>query len=181
MPRIRPDAIVVLCGEDADERLNYAFGLFSRDRGQCIVLSGGVDGHGKKSAETLKPKLYGCGLSPSKIFVESQSTNTREQAVNVVALAIGQGWKCLHIVASHYHLPRAFLTFLKALQEVDKDEEIRLVGVSVDTVPWWGTPEGSQYKRIELLSGEAGKIAMYPEHVCSYSEGLMHLRLWEGV
>jgi uncharacterized SAM-binding protein YcdF (DUF218 family) len=122
----------------------------------------------------------GQGVSPSRIILETESTNTREQAVAVVSMAVEKQWRRLLLVASHYHIPRVFLTFLKALQEVDKDEEVQLVAVPASHLPWWKSPKGEKYSRLELLSGEAGKIAMYSEHICTYSEGLMHLRLWEG-
>jgi uncharacterized SAM-binding protein YcdF (DUF218 family) len=179
-PLLNSDAIVVLAGQDGTERAKAAVQLFRMEGAKTIVLSGGVDGEGKQSAETLQDVLWQNGVSPSAIILESESTNTREQAVNVVNLAMDKEWKRIILVASHYHSPRAFLTFVRALRDVEMDEEIRIVNFPVSHVPWFKKPEGSKYERSELLSGEMGKIALYKEHVATYCEGLDYLEYWEG-
>jgi uncharacterized SAM-binding protein YcdF (DUF218 family) len=180
-PLLKSDAVVVLCGQDGIERAKVGVQLFrQQEPPPFLVLSGGVDNEKCEGAKTCHPFVMGQGVSPSRIILETESTNTREQAVNVVGMAIERSWRRLLLVASPYHVPRVFLTFLKALQEVDKDEEVQLVAVPASHLPWWKSPKGEKRTRLELLSGEAGKIAMYPQHIASYSKGLDHLRLWEG-
>jgi uncharacterized SAM-binding protein YcdF (DUF218 family) len=173
-------AIVVLCGEDGEERLKYGAALLKQGWGKTLVLSGGVDSESQQSAKTLYPKALGMGIAHDRIVVENESRNTREQSVNVVALAVKEEWSRLMLVGSAYHVPRAFLTFLKELQNVGKDEEIRLIPRVADHLPWDKCPKGQTRTRHQLFVGEMGKIALYSEHVASFAEGIDHLQLWES-
>jgi uncharacterized SAM-binding protein YcdF (DUF218 family) len=179
-PLLKADAIVVCCGEDGIERSKVAVQLVRQEGAPFIVLSGGVEGDSLKGAVSCQSFVMGQGVSPTRIIVEKESTNTREQAVNVVKIAAEKEWRRLLIVASPYHAPRAMLTFLKALQEVGKEKEIQLIAVPASHLAWWKSPEGNKRTRLELLSGEMGKIAMYPEHISTYSDGLSYLHEWEG-
>lgn len=172
-PRLSPDAIVVLAGEDGEPRLDYAAGMMRQSQAKHLVISG-------HTASTLFGKALSRGIPHDRITLEEESTNTREQSVNVVKIAIEKNWRRIMLVASPYHLPRVFLSFLKALQESGKTEEIQLVGCSADHVPWFGKPEGNERTRIELLAGEFGKVALYSDHVASYESALAYLKSWEG-
>ncbi len=181
-PVLKADAIVCLTGEDGDARLTYASGLMHQRGANFVMLSGGVDSESQQSAETLYPKLLGMGIAPDRIILEKESTNTREQAVNVVAYAQEKGWQRLILVASAYHITRAYLTFLKALQEIGQDEAIHLLAVPVSHTPWFGSPKGCERTRRELFIGEMGKIALYQDkgHVASFADGMNYLRLFES-
>ena len=180
-PLLRADAIVVLCGEDSDPRLSTATRLMFMDAGNLVLLTGGRHEPPRWwGAEPLKRKLYGKGVSPRRIEVETKSANTREQAVNTVALAVARKWKRLILVASPYHQYRAFLTFVKALQDVGHDKLIQLCNVPADLAPWWKAPEGMTETRIELLAAEFMKCQQYGEHVASWADGLAYLEWWEG-
>lgn len=176
------DAIVVLCGEDGVPRAKVGLHLLAAGYAPRVVLSGGLDDPPRlMGATTLHARLMGKGLAPDRILLEGASTNTREQAVNVVALAQSEGWKALLLVASPQHLPRAFLTFLRALQEVGATGTVRLVPVPASQLAWWSAPEGVTTPRIELLGAELAKCEQYREHVARYEEGLAYLQHWEGV
>ncbi len=181
-PLLPADAIVCLTGEDAEPRLTYAVALMRQRHAGFLMLSGGVDSDYQMSAETLCPKLLGMGLSPDRIILEKESTNTREQAVNVVAYAQERGWQRLIVVASAYHSARGYLTFLRAAQEVGQHENIHILTVPVSHSPWFGKPAGMSRTRQELFIGEMGKIALYQDkgHVATYAEGMAALRFWEG-
>lgn len=179
-PLLKADAIVVACGEDGIERSKIAVQLIRQEGAQYIVLSGGIDNDDTQGAKTCHPFVMGQGVSPTRIILETESQNTREQAVNVVKIAVEREWKRLLLVASPYHVPRVMLSFLKALQESGKDKEIQLVSVPASHLAWSVAPEGNKRTRLELLTGELGKIAMYPDHIARYSEGLAYLSEWEG-
>jgi len=180
-PLLQSDAVVVLCGEDAVPRLEIAAQLMFSEGAKLVVLTGGKhDPPRWQGANELTPKLMGMGVAHSRILLDAISTNTREQAVNIVDRAIEGGWKRLMLVASPYHSYRAFLTFLRALQEREVDKAIQLVMVPASQVPWWSAPDGMEQTRIELLDTELAKMAQYGAHVASYEEGLEYLAYWES-
>jgi uncharacterized SAM-binding protein YcdF (DUF218 family) len=181
MPPLRSDAIVVLAGEDGEERLKYGAALMHQNGAQYLIISGGVDSESQQSAKTLYPKALGMGIAHDRIVLEEKSTNTREQAVNVVAYAQEKGFRRIILVASCHHAPRAFLTFLKALEEVGQDEAIQLVSCAADHLPWFKCPKGMKRTRSELYIGEMGKIELYREHCSSFIAGADHIRIFEGV
>jgi uncharacterized SAM-binding protein YcdF (DUF218 family) len=182
MPPLRADAIVVLAGEDGEERLKYGCALMRQNGGQELIISGSVDSESQESAKTLYPKALGMGIAHDRIVLEEKSTNTREQAVEVIAYAQSKAMRRLIIVASCYHAPRSFLTFLKALEEVGQDEAIQLVSCAADHLPWFKCPKGMKRTRAELYQGELAKIELYRDkgHVSGYVAGADHIRLWES-
>jgi len=89
--RLAADAVVLLCGEDAETRGEVATELVKHGAAPLVVASGGLhDPPHRIGAEAMASKLRGNGISPSALLVESTSTNTHEQATNVVALATEQ-------------------------------------------------------------------------------------------
>jgi uncharacterized SAM-binding protein YcdF (DUF218 family) len=190
-PLLLPDALVVLCGEDAEARLDVATELYryaavqvmEKQRGVLprVVLSGGRhDPPRHVGAATLHGALMGRGVAHNQIVLEAASTNTREQAVNVVEIAAKRDWRRLLLVASAYHMPRAFLTFVCAIREAGLAQTVELTAAPVTSSPWFGAPAGMDTPRIALLEEEFAKIDAYREHVATYEEGLAYLQSWEG-
>lgn len=177
------DAIVVLCGEDGQPRLEAGVHLFKLGLAPTLVLSGGKsDPPRVLDATTLHAKALGMGVAPDRIVVEGESQNTREQALNVVDLAYRRGWRRLIVCASPYHLPRAFLSFVQALREWEEHENIQLVPMPATHVSWFAAPDGSDgTNRVALLGEEFTKIAYYHREkrdVASYEDGLAYLNHW---
>lgn len=182
-PLLAADAIVVLCGEDAEPRMQTAVGLFMQRVAPLIVVTGGLEQPpGIQSAKTVHARLLGKGVAPDRIIVEPNAMHTRAQAVNVVALAKEKGWRRLLIVASSYHTQRAFLTFVQALDEAGVADSIHIVSIPCAHSPWFRPPAGRDTERLALLTGEVGKVEEYRAlgHVASYARGLEYLRHWEG-
>ena len=177
----RADAIVVLAGEDGRPRSDVAVQFYRSKVAPFIVLSGGLDEPPHlQGAKTLLPVLLDQGIPEEDIVLDCTSRNTHQQAVNVVNLAAEHEWRTLVLVASPGHLYRAFLTFLKVLQETGQTETIRLVPVPASQLPWWGKPEGMEARRIDLLESEFQRIAEYRDHVATYEAGLDYLCRWES-
>jgi uncharacterized SAM-binding protein YcdF (DUF218 family) len=178
-PILRSDAIVVLCGQDAEARTRFGVGQFATGAAPFLMLSGGRhDPPHTEGAKEMAVKAMALGVTPAAIVVEDQSQNTREQAEGVLAKAKEMSWGRLLLVASPYHLPRAFLTFLRLLKDEGKDQEVHVQPVPASHLGWYSSPNG-QETRADLLGVELEKIDRYTDHVATYAEGLEYLRFWE--
>lgn len=178
----RAHAIVLLAGEDGDRRADTAAALIQQRVAGTIICAGGLHTPPRSvDGEYLARYLLGKGVAPDAVIVESGSQNTREQAVNVLDLAAANDWTRLVLVASPYHMARAFLTFVQRATETDRARDVRLLHYPA-VVPWWTCPPGHTETRFELLARDAEKTAYYQAlgHVATYADGLAYLRLWEG-
>ena len=181
-PLLRSEAIVVLSG-DGEGRLDVGVELMRSGGAPLMVLSGGLDAPPfSLSAKELTRRAIDKGVDPTRLIVEDASRNTREQAVNVVAMAIERGWTRLLLVASPFHAYRAFLTFVQALIDVDQQERIRIVNAPASQLPWFQKVEPVDMTRLDMLHDEMRKIEDYRAlgHVARYEDGLAYLKFWEG-
>ena len=180
-PKLRADAVVVLSG-DGEARVDMALNVFTEGGAPLIVLSGGLDAPPfSLTAQALARNAIEKGIAPDRLVLEADSGNTRQQAVNVVAMAMDRGWTKLLLVASHYHSFRAFLTFVRALRDAGQLETIRVMPATADHVSWFKlAPVGMSESRRSLLDSEFQKIEEYANDVATYAEGLAYLEFWEG-
>jgi uncharacterized SAM-binding protein YcdF (DUF218 family) len=175
-PLLKADAIVILAGEDADARCQTGLELFRNGAAPRIVLSGGRhDPPAIQGADALAGKMLSLGVAPVALSVEHWSQNTREQAVNITEMAASNDWHRVLLVASAYHLPRAFLTFVAV------PSPVQWVPVPA-YAPWHQCPPGVDRTRAELLLVEGVKVTEYQAlgHCASYEAGLDYLKTWEG-
>ena len=99
------------------------------------------------------------GVPTSAVIHEDRSLNTKEQAVEVVRMAIKNSWKRLVLIASHEHQYRAYLTFLREV--LDKKSDIILYNSPAENLGWfsdsgWGV-------RFERLEQEFIRIQKYSQ------------------
>lgn len=179
-PLTPADAVVLLTG-DGTVRLPVAVELIKSGAAPTLVVTGGLDDPPRSiTAKATAPLLYGMGVAPSAVVLDNDAKNTWEQAVNVVRMAEDREWKRLLLVASPYHTPRAFLTFLKALDERDMADTVSIIPVPATHTPWFNAPDGFDQTRLELMDDEFGKCARYAAHVATWDRGLDYLKAWEG-
>lgn len=183
-PLYAGDAVVVLCGEDVEPRIQVAQGVMRGGGAQFLVLSGGrSEPPAVLSGEDAFPLTMGAGIAFDRLIVEQTSQHTREQAEHVIAMAQSRNWKRLLLVASGYHQVRAFLTFLKVLEERELDTTIRLVSVPAGHTHWGAAPEGMPdgATRFNLLARETQNVTTYQQKgdVASYEDGIRYLLDWE--
>ncbi|MBF0530715.1 MAG: YdcF family protein, partial [Deltaproteobacteria bacterium] len=101
---------------DQGDRVVTLAALAKRYPSARLVYAGGRWSLGSdwlKEALPAKPALSSLGLDPERILLESQSANTRENAVYARELAqpkIGEKWL---LVTSAWHMPRAVGVFRK--------------------------------------------------------------------
>lgn len=172
-PLSKADVIVLLEG-DGYARLPHAVRLHQEQWAPKIVVSGGARNrlYGSFPAHKLVAKLIKMGISPADIIIEAASQNTRDQAVNIIIMAKENGWEKLLLVASPYHQPRAFLTFLKAMQ--DARAKLHIINAPARELPWFEkNPWG---RRFDLLEAEMERIERYKNDLALFSEGIVHQR-----
>ena len=180
-PLLKADAIAVFLGEDSNERVDVAIELMASGAASELFLTGAIDNPPRqRSASAMTPALLGRGVSPSAVFADNEAMHTRDQSVNLVAAALERGWKRVLLVASPYHMPRAFLTVLRALTDIGESQNIHVIPVTAAQALWFQCPDGMTEKRVDLWSTEMAKIAEYADHVEDWRTGLDYLRYWEG-
>ena len=181
-PILGADAIVVLAGQDAAPRASVAWGLFTRGVAAAMLVTGRATTlREHESADDVMVRILAHGLAPDRITLDRKSDNTREQAVRMVAEAQARGWRRILLVASAYHIPRAMLTFVQAIDEAHADLRVVPVaaGPAIADAPWTGVPERMTQTRLALLSRELEKCEAYTEHVASFARGVAYLQDWE--
>jgi len=154
----KADAIILLEG-DGLNRVKHTADLYKAGWADIAVVSGGIYtlAYGSYPSEYLVPELIKEGVPPERILIEGKSQHTQEQAEEVLELANGRGWKKIILVASPHHQPRAFLTFLKVMNE--KQMKIQLINASARELSWF--EETGWGKRITLIDSEFEKIEKY--------------------
>lgn len=154
----KSDAAILLEG-DGFYRFEKAVDLYNKSFVKKIVFSGNVidKDYGSFPFDEVKPFIIEKGVPEKDLIHEDKSQNTRQQAIEVVRLAMKKGWKKLALVASHEHQYRAYLTFLREV--LDTDSGIILYNAPARNLNWfvdsgWGI-------RFERLSAEFERIEKY--------------------
>jgi uncharacterized SAM-binding protein YcdF (DUF218 family) len=124
------DAIVILGGAtrsqayprpdvdlaDSGDRVWYGATLYRAGKAPKIIVSGGRiawKGSGTPEAEDLTKLLVAMGVPPLDIIPESNSFNTRDNAVNVQKILKERDFKRILLVTSAMHMPRSMAIFKK--------------------------------------------------------------------
>lgn len=152
------DAAILLEG-DGFFRFQKAVELYNKGIVKKIVFSGNVidKDYGSYGYDEIKPLILKGGVSEKDLIHENVSTNTRQQAIEIVKMAGRIGWKKLALIASHEHQYRAYLTFLRVV--LDTNSGLILYNAPVRNLNWfidsgWGL-------RIDRLSAEFERIEKY--------------------
>ena len=154
----KSDAIILLEG-DGYNRYRKAVDLYSQGFAHKIVFSGGITNYeyGSYPFSDILPQILDLGVPKSDILHEDTSQNTREQAVEVMQLALMNNWQKLILVATHEHQYRAYLTFLKEVLTLNRN--IILYNAPVRNLKWFdNNPWG---RRIDRLEQEMNRIEEY--------------------
>ena len=165
------DAIILLEG-DGLNRYQYAVELYNMNLAGRIVFSGGITSYenGSFPFADILPHILDLGIPPDRLIHEDRSLNTREQAVEVLKLAIQNKWQRLILVGSHEHQYRAYLTFLKEI--LDSNSRIVLYNAPVRNLKWFD--ETGWGLRIERLELEFEKIGAYLSlgHLATFEQAI---------
>lgn len=155
---MKSDAAILLEG-DGFFRFQKAVELYNKGIVSKIVFSGNIidKDYGSFPFEEVRPYILEGGVPEKDLIHEDVSQHTRQQAVEVVKMAMANGWKKLALVASHEHQYRAYLTFLREV--LDTNSGIILYNAPVRNLNWfvdsgWGI-------RFDRLSAEFERIERY--------------------
>ncbi len=168
------DVIFVLQG-DGIFRAPYAAELYQKGYAPLVAIVGsGKDrSYGSFPSGEVRDEIVRLGVPMDKVLLEEVGPHTRGEAERAMELAKENNWQSILIVTSPHHEYRAYLTFLKAMQ----DAGLKLTLVRATAPLSWSedTPWG---KRIDLLQQEFARIAEYQRKgdVASYEEGISYLK-----
>lgn len=165
------DAIILLEG-DGLNRYQKAVELYNQNIAAKIVFSGNITDYdyGSFPFSDVLPYILKQGVPVDAVMHEDKSLNTREQAAEVVKMAITNEWKRLVLVASHEHQYRAYLTFLREV--LDRKSDIVLYNAPVRNLGWFNKSEwGIRFERLEQ---EFDRIERYSQlgHLATYTEAI---------
>lgn len=167
------DAIILLEG-DGLNRYQHAVDLYNQGLAGTLVFSGGITNYayGSYPYADILPHILKAGFPAEKLIHEDKSLNTREQAVEVLRLALKNNWKRLILVASNEHQYRAYLTFLKEV--LASESRVILYNSPVRTLKWF--TETGWGLRIDRLEQEFEKIGAYSAlgHLASFEEAISY-------
>ena len=156
---LKPSDAIILLEGDGFHRFQKAVDLYKKSLGKKIVFSGAIvqKEYGSYPFEEVKPFILNAGVPEEDLIHEDKSLQTQQQAVEVVKMAMENGWKRLALVASHEHQYRAYLTFLR--QVLDSKSGIILYNAPVRNLDWfvdsgWGM-------RFDRLKAEIERIEKY--------------------
>lgn len=124
------DAIVVLAGHVVPagarspygqigrtaDRAWHAARLYRGNKAPLVIASGGAvwDVPGEApAAVVMRDFIVELGIPPTAVVLETESRNTRENAVNTAAIARQRGITTVLLVTSPRHMPRAAEAFAK--------------------------------------------------------------------
>jgi uncharacterized SAM-binding protein YcdF (DUF218 family) len=110
-PRITSDL------SDAADRVLEAARLFRAGKVSRILVSGGNlpwQTAVQPDAELVVDLLVEFGVPRDSIVADTESRNTRENAINSAAIMKGRGWQTALLVTSAAHMPRALAAFKRA-------------------------------------------------------------------
>jgi len=99
---------------EAVDRVRKAAQLFHAGRGKMIIASGGNlpwSPFAESEAESIKTLLLEWGVPAEAIVLEGESRNTRENALNSIALLEEYGCETLLLVTSAAHMKRSVAVF----------------------------------------------------------------------
>lgn len=111
------------------ERINRAYDYLTEHPEVVCVLSGGQgSGEDISEAQCMYEQLTAKGIDPTRLLLEDQSTDTRENirfSLDVLEQVTGQRPKEAAIVSNEFHLYRAGL--------FAKEQDLQMVGVPAKT------------------------------------------------
>ncbi len=109
------DVIVILAGGEG-KRIIEGIGLFHKKRAPLVIMSGGsgdIFNQRQKDALLMKEIATELGVPEGSIITETESRNTRENAIYTKQILDRIDAQKIILVTSAFHIPRAYALFKK--------------------------------------------------------------------
>ena len=159
----RAEALVVFPGMGEDWRVTMAKRWWSQENTPARFLIIAGHNHNEKTTKILTPEVLRrppFNLEKLEgVLIEGEVSNTKEQALQVLARVREFNLKSLALFTSPYHLPRAYLTLLKIFLKANSPE-IAIIPAPVMISPDITIPE-LRTSAWEAFAGEARRIKEY--------------------
>ncbi len=154
----KSDAIICLEGDDLN-RVKKTVELFKNGWAKKILISAGYDNPPFcLLADVFLKEFLKMGIPKNKIIIEDKAQNTYEESIGVLKMAKKRKWKKIILVVSHFHQPRAYLTFLKAMKDLNL--KIQIFNAPVRELSWFDKTS-LNLSRLQLLEKEFEKMDEY--------------------
>ncbi|MDD5290982.1 MAG: YdcF family protein [Patescibacteria group bacterium] len=172
----KSEAVVCLEG-DVYHRLDKAVKIFKQGLAERLLISGGYNSPPFSIPAKIMAKKIPASISRRKIILEENSQNSYEQGVEVMKIAKEKKWKKIILVASNFHQPRAYLTFLKTMEKAKL--KIQIFNAPARELLWFEkTTLGKT--RMKLLEEEFEKIDKYTaEGYLATTEEAINYQKWK--
>ncbi|RLK25901.1 DUF218 domain-containing protein [Micromonospora sp. M71_S20] len=176
----RVDALVVATGQGEQWRLSHAIRSWETNPGLRHLLVTNGNPAEETYVELTLDHLRGLGLRRCEgvCLQATPAPHTGRQAAWIADQAQGLGLASLALAVSPYHLPRAYLTVLKALDR--KSLRLPVIPVPVAVSPDTPVPETGA-TAYDLVPGEVKRILTYmdEDQIATLGELQQYLRwLW---
>jgi hypothetical protein len=156
----RVDALVIASGQGEEWRFTHAIRCWEANPDLRHLLVANGNPAERTYAEITVDYLRGLGLRrvDGVVVQAGPAPNTGLQAAWIVDQVQERGIASLALAVSPYHLPRAYLTVLKAL--LDRGVRVPLIPVPVAVAPDTTVPETGA-TAYDLVPGEVKRILTY--------------------
>jgi uncharacterized SAM-binding protein YcdF (DUF218 family) len=162
----------------AGDRVLYAAWLYRQGKAPYVLLTGGRIawlGTGDSPAGDMASLLELMGVPPDAIWLESESRNTYENAVNSRQILEAKGIQRILLVTSAMHMPRSVALFRKQGLEVIPAP----TDFSITQENWDQLVHGNAANWFLNLAPQAGNLATTTEALKEYlGMFIYHLQGW---
>lgn len=156
----QPVDLIVVLGGGAGEREDWGAFLYQRDYAPWIITSGEkphTPGQKLAFAEIASDYLADLGVPKKAIIIMPETTSTRDEAIETLAIARQRGFDSIIVITDPYHMRRSRLTF----RDVFAGQDIEL---TFSATPFtWFRVDGWWRRERDLMAvvGEYQKMAFY--------------------
>ncbi|TSC89697.1 MAG: Uncharacterized protein G01um10143_187 [Parcubacteria group bacterium Gr01-1014_3] len=144
-PLEKSDVLVVLTG-NGFERTDHAVKLFKAGWAPLLLMVGST---GSRPPKEMAAYAVQNGVPENCIRFESQSSNTRQNADNVLKIATDNSWMRIILITSPHHQLRAHLSFRMANQKLGG--RIKIINHPPAEYSWFDLVESSRGKDKKVL------------------------------
>jgi len=135
---VSSDIIIILSGNDQDERVMYGVTLFKEGYANKLLMTGGRGGLLRKSCpEIMRDQAIALGVSKEAILVEEKSATTFENAKYTLQILKAEGYKSAIIVTSAFHTRRSKNFFEPFFSKENVNFVICAVPNTLGLGKWW--------------------------------------------